>query len=635
MAFSFSKAQILFEDFESGSLPANWSIVTAASDSGWKFGVNTVLESPNFPILANTSMACTNDDNCNCDKSNDILITPSIDLSSYTNVFMSYEIYYFSLSFQAVTEEAKIIASVDGGITWNDVLTIPGNTTNGWQTNYCDLSAFVGNSNVKIGFKYNDGGEWLYGMAIDNVSIYEPTSGIDLAVSRTIVGKNDPRPVFTEYARYLTGLPLNVQSVLTNYGTSPITSFDYSWNDGTNIYNQTITGVNIAPLTSYTLTATVPYSTLAGTQTITATISNVNNGASELSTANNSSSFVCEGITAHPDRNFFAEEATGTWCQWCPRGAVFMNYMYSNYGDKFVGVAVHNNDPMVVSDYDSSFATISGGQTGVIPNREVEIDPSELEAAFIDEVSNAPMVVVGGTATVNINNNEINIDLNANFTMNMSGDFRFMAIVAEDSVTGTSSAYDQSNSYGNNQNGPMGGFENLSTVVPAILMNYNFVNRLLLGTFNGQSGSIPGSVVSGTPYTYSFTGTADPNWDKNQLYVAGVVIDAGSGIVLNAIRIPVTTITAFEDPNNILSGSYIYPTTTNDIINLMLRLEKSTDVMITVTDMFGKLIMSQDLGTIAKGESKMLWNVSSLASGMYNLTATSAEGRVSMKFVKN
>jgi hypothetical protein len=312
-----------------------------------------------------------------------------------------------------------------------------------------------------------------------------------------------------------------------------------------------------------------------------------------------------------------------------------MDYMHDTYGDKFVGIAVHNADPMVVTAYDQGLGGLIGGYPSCVPDRDVEIDPSELEAAFLDVVPNAPMVVVGGTATVNTNNNAINIELNANFTMNMSGDFRFMAVVAEDSVTGTTAAYNQSNSYGNNANGPMGGFENFGTSVPAASMNYNFVNRLLLGTFSGQSGSIPGSVVSGTPYTYSFTGTAGAAWDKGQLFVAGVVIDAGSGLVLNSVRIPVTTTTSIEEPNNILSGSYVYPTATNDNINLALQLEKNSDVMITVTDMFGKLIMSQDLGTVAKGESKMFWNVSALASGMYNLTATSAEGRVSMKFVKN
>lgn len=634
-SFGLANAQILTEDFEGGALPTNWTIVTNATDGGWNFGANTALQTTSFPIVAHTLMAGTNDDDCNCDKSNDILITPTLDLSTYTNVFMSYEAYYFNLSYQGITEEAKIVASTDGGVTWTDVLTVAGNTANGWQANYCDLSAYAGNNNVKIGFKYDDGGGWLYGMAIDDVNIYQPTAGTDLAVSSTIVGKNDPRPVFTEYAKYLTGLPLNVQTILTNNGTTTITSFDYSWTDGTNTYNQSITGVSIAPLSSYALTATAPYSTLAGSQTITATISNVNNGASELSTANNSSSFACEGVTAHPDRNFFAEEATGTWCQWCPRGAVFMDYMHDTYGDKFVGIAVHNADPMVVTAYDQGLGGLIGGYPSCVPNRDVEIDPSELEAAFLDVVPNAPMVVVGGTATVNTNNNAINIELNANFTMNMSGDFRFMAVVAEDSVTGTTAAYNQVNSYANGANGPMGGFEAFGSPVPAASMNYNLVNRLLLGTFSGQSGSIPGSVVSGTPYTYSFTGTAGAAWDKGQLYVAGVVIDAGSGLVLNAVRIPVTTTTSIEEPNNILSGSYVYPTATNDNINLALQLEKNSDVMITVTDMFGKLIMSQDLGTVTKGESKMFWNVSALASGMYNLTATSAEGRVSMKFVKN
>jgi hypothetical protein len=634
-SFGLTKAQttILSEDFEGGAVPAAWNNITNATDGGWIVGDAAALSTGSFPIDAHTTIAATNDDNCNCDKSNDILSTGTIDLSAQTTVFMSFASYFYDLSYQGINEDGEVVVSTDGGLTWTSVYTVPANTGS-WQTDYVNLSAYAGNANVKVGFKYNDNGGWLYGFAIDDVLIYAPQQGTDLAVASTIVGKEDARPVFTGYAKYLTGLPLTVKTTLTNNGTTTITSFDYSWTDGVNTNNQSITGVSIAPLSNYEVTATVPYNTLAGGNNIAATISNVNNGTVELSTANNSSSFDVEGVTAAPGKVFFAEEATGTWCQWCPRGAVFMDYMEATYPSQFVGVAVHNgtNDPMKIAAYDAGVSALVAGYPSSLPNRMAEVDPSQLEASFLDYIAIAPDVLVSGTATCNTTTNAINIELSANFNITATGDYRFMAVVAENDVTGTTGGYIQQNAYGNNANGPMGGFELLATVVPAAQMHYNFVNRALLGTFDGQAGSLPAAVVPGTPYTYSFTSTATATWDKSQLYVAGVVIDASTGLVMNAVKIPVTLTTGLNDANNALAGSYVFMSGNYDL-NLALQLTKQSDVTINITDVTGKLVLTQQFNNVNKGD-KFAWNVASLAEGMYNLTATSAEGKVSLKFVK-
>ncbi len=634
-SFGLTKAQttILSEDFEGGAVPASWNNITNATDGGWIVGDAATLSTASFPIDAHTTIAATNDDACNCDKSNDIITTGTIDLSAQTTVFMSFASYFYDLSYSGINEDGEVVVSTDGGSTWTSVYTVPANTGS-WQTDFVNLSAFAGNANVQVGFKYNDNGGWLYGFAIDDVLIYAPQQGTDLSVSNTIVGKLDARPAFAAYAKYLTGLPLTIKTTLTNSGTTTITSFDYSWTDGININNQSVTGVNIAPLANYEITATVPYTTLAGGTNIATTISNVNNGAVELSTVNNSASFDVEGVTAAPGKVFFAEEGTGTWCQWCPRGAVYMDYMKNTYSSQFVGVAVHNNasDPMRIAAYDLGITALVSGFPSSLPNRMPEVDPSQLEASFLDYISIAPDVLVSGTATCNTVSNVINIELAANFNISATGDYRFMAVVAEDDVTGTAGGYIQQNAYGNNANGPMGGFELLSTAVPAAQMHYNFVNRALLGTFNGQAGSIPAAVVPGSPYTYSFTATAASTWDKSQLYVAGVVIDGSTGLVMNAIKLPVTLTTGVNNISNTLSNAYVFMSSSDDL-NLALQLTKQSDVTINITDVTGKVVLTQQLNNVNKGD-KFAWNIASLAQGMYNLTATSAEGKVSLKFVK-
>ena len=45
--------------------------------------------------------------------------------------------------------------------------------------------------------------------------------------------------------------------------------------------------------------------------------------------------------TATYDRVTVVEEGTGTWCGWCVRGIVALEYMRENYPDKFIGIGVH------------------------------------------------------------------------------------------------------------------------------------------------------------------------------------------------------------------------------------------------------------------------------------------------------
>ncbi|MEO0468932.1 MAG: T9SS type A sorting domain-containing protein, partial [Bacteroidota bacterium] len=161
---------ILTEDFEAGALPAGWSLdqATAGSDE-YQFGTNAALSSANFTIPANGSLvAASNDDNCNCDKSEDRLNLPAQDLSAFVSASLQYDAYFQGDTYQGNTESAFVEISIDGGTTW-DQYAIPAAGT--WNTYTLDLSSYAGNNNVLISFRYNDGNGWLYGVALDNIQL--------------------------------------------------------------------------------------------------------------------------------------------------------------------------------------------------------------------------------------------------------------------------------------------------------------------------------------------------------------------------------------------------------------------------------------------------------------------------------
>ncbi|MEJ6589351.1 MAG: gliding motility-associated C-terminal domain-containing protein [Crocinitomicaceae bacterium] len=187
---NFVAANILFENFEGGAL-GNFTAQGAAGSDLFQNG-NTNNASSQFWIIEptnTTQFAFTNDDACDCDKSNDFLTSPVFSLVGYTgNVFLT-----FDHAFAAETYETAEV-QINTGAGWNPISTLTNTSVNNANTlttpwvngNSLDLTVYVGQANVQIRFTYNDGGQWAYGLAIDNIRIYTDSpllstnlSGID------------------------------------------------------------------------------------------------------------------------------------------------------------------------------------------------------------------------------------------------------------------------------------------------------------------------------------------------------------------------------------------------------------------------------------------------------------------------
>ena len=71
-----------------------------------------------------------------------------------------------------VQQRSIVDVSLDGGINWTELVNLDGaGGSLYWRTASIDLGAYAGMSDVMIGFRYTDGGGWLYGAAIDDEGI--------------------------------------------------------------------------------------------------------------------------------------------------------------------------------------------------------------------------------------------------------------------------------------------------------------------------------------------------------------------------------------------------------------------------------------------------------------------------------
>ncbi|MBK8967649.1 MAG: Omp28-related outer membrane protein [Saprospiraceae bacterium] len=629
------------ENFDGGTtLPAGWSQMTNASDGGWLIGTTSFHSSQYFQVAARAgNVICTNDDKCDCLKDNDVLELPPFDLSSQTSVYLLFDLFYGNRTESGVPESLKLVASTDAGATWEDVVVF--GSTGGWQNNTnVDVSAYTGKSDVRFAFVYNDGGGWLYGAAIDNMKLVVPDDVVRASLTGVRAGKfvEDVPAILTNYTKILAGHDVAVGGTIRNTGFPTITSFDvYVTNAGkTDTFNYTNQNIEFAKSAFIAL----PYPAALGANSFAFTMEIANvNGAGDNDPSDNlgTANFSITGYEPQPGRKVVIEEATGTWCTWCPRGAVAMDYIAHNYPDLAIPIAVHNNDPMRNAAYDTGMGDLIGGYPGGLVEREADIDPlggtPNFEISLIEHLLQPAKVIVTQNVELNAAIRKIDVTSSLQFLEELNGDYRIAVVFTEEGVTGTTSGYNQVNAYSGGGNGPMGGFENLPSPVPAAQMVYNHVARAIVGGFTGKAGSVPANNPAGSVMSYTSTYLYPSSYNVDNMHAITLLIDNSTGLIINAESTPIPFVSTSAPTLDAKSVRVsIAPNPVVDAATITVKVEETTDVQIRIVDAFGRVVSEQNHANI-NGKQFLPFRADNLPNGMYTLVATANGEMVSRPFV--
>lgn len=593
---------ILDESFDGTVIPDGWT-QTSNNTTGWRFGATTSLSSQYWTIPAHDgNCTASNDDALGSagNSGNDRLITPSLDLSSVNGAALSFDAFMDG----SYGSTGSVLISTDGGATSSALMTI--SPAAGWQTVSVSLADYAEFADVQIIFRHSDNGQWASGMAIDNVTVFalqENTADFTEITSE----------LFAEIDS-----EIEVSGVIKNMGSNTITSADISWTAGTQTGSATIEDLNIGTFQTYEFTHPDLVSVGSENVTVEVTINTVN-GADSANVSNATQSFSVVPLLFLPVRKVLIEEATGTWCGWCPRGAVNMDFMDETYPNS-IEVAVHNGDPMKNSTYDSGIGTQIGGYpSGLVDRALGDVDPSEFEPAYLLRKDVQAIVSVGIDIDFNHTTRVLNATITAIFAANFdNSNFRINSVLVEDNVTGTGSGWSQTNYYAGGANGAMGGYENLPATVPASQMVYRHVGRQIFGGWNGTSNSIPSAIVAGDEYSYTYTYTIPETYDINEISVVGLVLDQSTGVVMNAEESG--QVLSTEDLAKLGFDFKLYPNPAGSQSNIALTIEKPGTVSYKVYDMSGKQVAAEYKGQLAPGEYIHSMDVSNLNSGLYFVT---------------
>lgn len=519
---------------------------------------------------------------------------------------------YWSIVLEETSNKIYIVDQREGGCVLSLTIGVQANSTTAWQV--------AGSPNVS----QNAGSNFT---PADN-SYYEFIQGTQPAVETKLKSLN-----ITQF----TVVPGNIfiEGTVQNRGALPVSTFDITYEFQGVPYTSTINGINIASGITYNFIHSTPISvTVAGSNPVKVWV----DVTGDADHSNDTLSTTVSGLTFMPEKRVLIEEATGTWCGWCPRGAVYTENIDQDYPGSAIVVAVHNGDPMVVAAYDQAMGALIGGYpSGLVDRKDIDIDPLAFETSYLSRINDVPPADVNVSAFFNSATRVADVVVSATFATEITSELRLGAIIVEDDVTGTGSGYNQVNYYSyQSQNQPLTGaghnWQTDPNPVPAANMEYDFVGRALLGGFNGEPNSLPGPISANNTYSYTFTYTVPVGYDENSMRVIGVLIDPNSGNVLNVNRGAYGITTAVETIENDQFGISVYPNPAADQASIEINLKSKGTGMIQMFDMVGKSVYNREFNG-QQGKNIAGLPVSKLNSGVYLVRFTMNGQSITQKLI--
>ncbi|PCI99879.1 MAG: hypothetical protein COB15_03580 [Flavobacteriales bacterium] len=623
-----ANAQIFTEDFTNG-IPvtftltdsdgltphANVSTLTAAFNAGSGQDDNGLTKDCALSTSWFSSPAAADD----------WMVTPAIVLPVTTNQLV---LEWNSMTLDAIYPDGLEVYISTTGTAPSDFITpaIYNTTATGepsvWTAQQIDISLMNGQT-IYVGFRNQSNDAFV--LAVDDIVVREL-----FAVDGQMLSVNVPQ--------YGTGGNVNIMGVVKNDGGNAITSYDISYtvNSGTPVV-ESFTNT-IASGASYNFTLANPLTSVAG-NTYNLDISIVVTGDGDASDDMLSSSHTA--LSSIPAKTNVGEELTGSWCQWCPRGAVGLAKMESV--SDFIGIAVHNGDPMVVSAYDANLVlpNTQGYPHGGI-DRVVGLDPGDfLPDHNARKTAIVPCAVNSITATYNPTTNMVAVSTVAEFFGTVSGNYRLSCVIVQDDLESTSAGWSQSNAYSGGGSGTMafpaginGGYDfstGPGSVPAAAFGGYDHVARSLSNNdVMGNLGSLPASTVNMGTYNYSFTdvatssmpGVGSAGFVAADAHAIVMIVNATTGEILNAGKATISVVTSSEEIADAKFNLSVYPNPTADIADVTFYLENGNTVKMEVYNAMGALVYTENAGNLTKGNHKMAFNGEELNSGFYFVNLT-------------
>ena len=629
-AFMFSaNAQVIqSQNFESGM--GTWTQQKAAAiptNKGWNISTNIGSSTGGGPLSGSGYLAPhTNyawvddyDNNSASATNNDSLYSTSMNCTAYTKVFISFDVWFQEVyaTNPALAEVATIAVSTNGGATWIKADTIGGASNNNWRTATYDISAYAaGQASVMVAFTYTDMGTRVYGIGIDNVSVFVPNM-LDLGVT----AQNLPNYEQVNAAHAVSG-------TIRNFGSTTITSMNlnYSVNGGSAV-TDALSSLSIPALTNYNFTHNINWTpTSDGNYTMKIWADNIN-GSPDQNHANDTLVATFQVIDSIAVKMPLFEEFNQASCDPCAQATPNLDSVLYNSRNICNAVRYHVSWPG--TDYMNQVTNTPFVQARVVtyygvsgvPDAKLDGStdayPGSIRTSDIaTEAALGSPFKIGLSATYSPSTNTYAVTANIKSFGTMASGLKAQVVLTVDTMT-----------YALNQS---------TETIPQYV--FPQVAEDMMPNSNGTTL---------TAFTPEQTQTVNVSWVKNHPWAANrsayaydsttthitVFIQNNSGKYIYQSATCVPSILLGIKENSSLSYLDIYPNPATNVATVAFGMKQSENVLITVYNMLGQKVMTENEGVLAQGEHSVKLDASDLSNGIYYVNVITDNNSITKKII--
>ena len=245
-------------------------------------------------------------------------------------------------------------------------------------------------------------------------------------------------------------------------------------------------------------------------------------------------------VTKVPKRRIAVEEYTAMWCRYCPTGIALMENLSHTFGDDFVGIAVHVDDPLTCWDY---YSKAKGNRFPTVDmNRSHRLGYVLAVDEFKAEQEAGADMDLEVSAVWDKSKNNITVTPVVTFRVNRDeAPYGFAYVLTEDGMT--DSRWVQNNAY-SGSHGDRGVTKEFDEIIdsPGEIHNLknNFVAIAADGVMSARTGHLKAPIKADETqsHTYVFKNIKSKNviQKKENLRVCVLLINTNTGKIENAAK---------------------------------------------------------------------------------------------------
>lgn len=311
--------------------------------------------------------------------------------------------------------------------------------------------------------------------------------------------------------------------------------------------------VALRAMSEGSLNITLPPASHSGTYRPQVTITKVNNADNFITGAEATADGFQIVLDQSGEKRVVEEEFTGTWCGWCPRGMVGLEMAKKEFGDKFIGIAVHSGDIMDMSSssgYSSVLNYVSGFPSCFLDrNYDYNCDPYQGSSGSAFGIKNDINTFLKNIVEADIyvhptwkEDTKKNIEITSYVYFKMDrydkAPYAIGYVLTADSLTGKTSQWAQSNYYAGASSSDTNLSEFTKGTNPKTGLYFNHVALAGKGVDKGIEGSIKLPIRANELQRHTITMTIPSSstliQDKKNLHIVALLFDTETGRILTA-----------------------------------------------------------------------------------------------------